>query len=207
MKTNYTHMLESDKILSILDLMGAVSKETGITTEEMLDKAIEEGATKDIFTDGWHGHKEGDHPWWLLLAAMSGTGSEEEVAKYNVPHLHREKVSRKKNGRKTNVYIYWYDESYTHEVTFTGKKYQEKVQKEKTRKELLERIKNLPGSKEEAQTQKENDPNYVNVDGKFIKKEWLINNPEKARVLYGWWFMSHPQECKDIYGSEMFNNN
>ena len=92
MKTNYNHMTEDEKILNILDLMGAVSPETAVTTEQMIDKAIEEGATKDIFTDGWHGHKEGDHPWWLLLATMSGTGSEEEVAKHNVPHLHRQRV-------------------------------------------------------------------------------------------------------------------
>ena len=51
-----------------------------------------------------------------------------------------------------------------------------------------------------------NDSNYINVDGKFIRKEWMQNNPEKAKALYGWWFMSHPQECKDIYGTEMFNN-
>ena len=80
MKANYNYMTEDEKILNILDLMGAVSPETAVTTEQMIDRAIEEGVTKDIFTDGWHGHKEGDHPWWLLLAAMSGTGSEEEVA-------------------------------------------------------------------------------------------------------------------------------
>jgi hypothetical protein len=33
-------MTESDKILSILDLMGAVSPETGVTTEELVDRAI-----------------------------------------------------------------------------------------------------------------------------------------------------------------------
>ena len=207
MKTSYNHITEDEKILSILDLMGAVSPETAVTTEQMVDKAIEEGATKDIFTDGWHGHKEGDHPWWLLLAAMSGTGSEEEVAKHNVPYLHRKKVPGVKNGRKTNVMVYWYDESYTHEITYTGKVYKEKMAKQQEIKDILAKTKNLPKSKEEAQAKMMNDPNYVNVDGKFIKKEWLINNPEKARALYGWWFMSHPQECKDIYGSEMFKNN
>ena len=207
MKTSYNHMTEDEKILSILDLMGAVSPETAVTTEQMVDKAIEEGATKDIFTDGWHGHKEGDHPWWLLLAAMSGTGSEEEVAKHNVPYLHRKKVPGVKNGRKTNVMVYWYDESYTHKITYTGKVYKEKMAKQQEIKDILAKTKNLPKSKEEAQAKMMNDPNYVNVDGKFIKKEWLINNPEKARALYGWWFMSHPQECKDIYGSEMFKNN
>ena len=47
---------------------------------------------------------------------------------------------------------------------------------------------------------------FINIDGKFLRKEWIQNNPEKAKTLYGWWFMSHPQECKDIYGSEMSNN-
>lgn len=200
MKTNYTHMTESDKILSILDLMGAVSPETGVTTEELVDRAIKEGATKDIFTESWHGHKEGDHPWWLLLASMSGVGSEEEVAKYNVPYLHREKVTRVKNNRKTKVYVYWYDESYTHQVTYTGKVYQAKVQKEKEIREILEKTKGMPKTKEESMAQKETDPNYVNIDGKFVKKDWMVSHPDKARMLYGWWFMSHPEEYKQIYG-------
>ena len=206
MKTNYNYMTEDEKILNILDLMGAVSPETAVTTEQMIDRAIEEGATKDIFTDGWHGHKEGDHPWWILLAAMSGTGSEEEVAKHNVPYLHRHRVRGEKNGRKTNVMVYWYDESYTHEITYTGKVYKEKIQKRQEIKDLLQRTKDLPKNTDEAKVRMANDSNYINVDGKFIRKEWIQNNPEKAKALYGWWFMSHPQECKDIYGSDMFNN-
>jgi hypothetical protein len=192
-------MTEDEKILTILDLMGAVSPETAVTTEQMVDKAIEEGATKDIFTDGWHGHKEGDHPWWLLLAAMSGTGSEEEVAKHNVPYLHRKKVPGVKNGRKTNVMVYWYDESYAHEITYTGKVYREKVAKQQEIKDLLAKTKNLPKSKEEAQAKMMNDPNYVNMDGKFVKKEWMINHQEKAKELYGWWFMTHPEMEKEIF--------
>ena len=47
---NYNHMTESDKILHILDIMGAVSPETAVTTEQMVGKGIEEGATQDIFT-------------------------------------------------------------------------------------------------------------------------------------------------------------
>lgn len=200
MKTNYNHMTEDEKILSILDLMGAVSPETAVTTEQMIDKAIEEGATKDIFTDGWHGHKEGDHPWWLLLAAMSGTGSEEEVAKHNVPYLHRKKVTGMKNGRKTNVMVYWYDESYAHEITYTGKVYREKMEKKAQMKELVERIKNAPRSEAEARARMANDSNYINVDGKFIKKEWIQNNPAKAQALYGWWFLTHQDEYKELFG-------
>ena len=179
--------------------MGAVSPETGVTTENLVGKGIEEGATKDVFTESWHGHKEGDHPWWLLLAAMSGTGSEVEVEKHNVPHLHRKKVPGVKNGRKTNVMVYWYDESYTHEITYTGKVYREKVVKQQEIKDLLAKTKNLPKSKEEAQAKMMNDPNYVNVDGKFVKKEWMINHQEKARALYGWWFMTHPEMEKEIF--------
>ena len=48
MKTNYNYLSEDEKILSILDLMGAKSFETAVTTEQMIDKAIEEGATKDV---------------------------------------------------------------------------------------------------------------------------------------------------------------
>lgn len=206
MKTNYNYLTEDEKILTILDLMGAKSLETAVTTEKMLDKAIEEGATKDLFTESWHGHKEGDHPWWLLLAAMSGTGSEVEVEKHNVPHLHRKKVPGVKNGRKTQVYVYWYDESFSHEITYTGKVYREKMEKKAQMKALVERIKNAPRSEAEARAQMANDPDFINIDGKFIRKMWMINNPEKAKSLYGWWFMTHPQEYKEIYGSEMSNN-
>ena len=200
MKTNYNYMTEDEKILNILDLMGAVSPETAVTTEQMIDRAIEEGATKDIFTDGWHGHKEGDHPWWILLAAMSGTGSEEEVEKHNVPHLHRKKVSGMKNGRKTRVYVYWYDESVSHEITYTGKEYREKMEKKTRMKELVERIKNAPGSEAEARAKMANDPDLIDIDGKYIRKMWMINNPEKAKSLYGVWFKAHPDVYAELYG-------
>ena len=199
MKTNYNYLTEDEKILTILDLMGAKSLETAVTTEKMLDKAIEEGATKDVFTDNWHGHKEGDHPWWLLLAAMSGTGSEVEVEKHNVPHLHRKKVPGVKNGRKTQVYVYWYDESFDHEKNFTGKEWKEKMAKQAEIKRILLEKKNAPKTKEEVMTKIANDPANININGKYVGRKWLINNPEKAKSLYGWWFMTHPQEYKELY--------
>ena len=84
--------------------------------------------------------------------------------------------------------------------------YKEKIQKREEIKDLLQRTKDLPKNTDEAKVRMTNDSNYINVDGKFIRKEWMQNNPEKAKALYGWWFMSHPQECKDIYGTQMFNN-
>ena len=200
---NYNHMTESDKILHILDIMGAVSPETGVTTENLVGKGIEEGATKDVFTESWHGHKEGDHPWWLLLAAMSGTGSEEEVAKYDVPYLHRKKVSMMKNGRKTNAFVYWYDESYAHSKNFTGKAYREKVEKQNEIRRILDEFKDAPKNEEEARARMANDNQYLNIDGKFVKKEWMINHQEKAKALYGWWFMTHQEEAKEIFTSEI----
>jgi hypothetical protein len=203
MKTNYNYMSDDEKILTVLDMMGAVSPETAVTTEKMLDRAIEEGMTKDLFTDEWHGHKEGDHPWWLLLAAMSGTGSEEEVAKHNVPHLHRMKVKSMKNGRKTNVMVYWYDESYAHDITYTGKVYREKIQKQQEIKDLLQRVKGLPKNADEAKARMVNNPDFININGKFVKKEWMQNNPAKAQVLYGWWFMTHQDEYNELFHSEI----
>ena len=177
---NYNYLSESEKILTVLDKMGAVSPETAVTTEKMVDKGIELGMTKDVFTDNWHGHKEGDHPWWLLLAAMSGVGSEEEVAKYNVPHLHRKKVKGVKNGRKTNVMVYWYDESYSHEITYTGKAYKEKLQHQQEVKELLEKTKGLPTSKEERIDQMKNDSSLLEVyPGRFFKVRFILDHPEK----------------------------
>ena len=102
--------------------------------------------------------------------------------------------------------VYWYDESYAHEITYTGKVYKEKIQRQQEIRDLLQRTKDLPKNADEARARMANDPNYINMDGKFIEKEWLIKNPEKAKTLYDWWFMSHPQEYKDIYGSEMSNN-
>ena len=176
---NYNYLSDSEKILIVLDKMGAVSPETAITTEEMVGKGIELGMTKEVLTDNWHGHKEGDHPWWLLLAAMSGTGSEEEVAKHNVPYLHRQKVQRMKNGRKTKVMVYWYDESYTHEITYTGKEYKQKLIRQQEIKYVLEKTKGLPKSKEERMEQMRKDPNYVEIDGKFYSAKFVIAHPEK----------------------------
>lgn len=176
---NYNYLSEDEKILEVLNQMGAVSPETAVTTEEMVDKGIELGMTKDVFTDNWHGHKEGDHPWWLLLAAMSGVGSEDEVTKHNVPHLHRKKVQRMKNGRKTNVMVYWYDESFSHTITYTGKVYREKMMHHQEIMDFLDRTRNLPKTKEERMEQLRNDPNYTEIDGKFFSTKFIVKHPEK----------------------------
>ena len=182
--SNYNYLSESEKILSVLDKLGAVSPETAVTTEQMVAKGIELGMTKDVFTENWHGHKEGDHPWWLLLAAMSGVGSEEEVAKYNVPHLHRQKVSAVKNGRKTKVMAYWYDESYEHEVTYTGKAYKEKMMRKKDIQDLLDRTRNLPKSKEERMEQMRRDPRYLEIGDKFYSVKFIIAHPEQFNPFW-----------------------
>ena len=200
MKTNYKYMTESEKILSILEVLGAVSPETAVTTEKMIDKGIELGATEDMFTENWHGHKEGDHPWWLLLAPMSGVGPEGEVEKYNVPFLHRQKISSEKNGRKTKVYVYWYDESFKHENTFTGKVYREKIARKQYISELIQKTKGVPATKEEAMQSKINNPEYVKIGEKFILKSWLKANPEKGQQLYGMWFKFNPEVYKEVYG-------
>lgn len=177
---NYNNLNESEKILSVLDKMGAVSPETAVTTEQMVGKGIELGMTKDVFTDNWHGHLEGDHPWWILLAAMSGTGSEEEVAKYNVPHLHRKKVKMVKNGRKTNVMVYWYDESYTHDINYTGKVYKEKLQREQDIKDLLDRTRDLPVTKEDRIAQMKKDSSLMEVyPGRFFRVQFILDHPDK----------------------------
>jgi uncharacterized pyridoxal phosphate-containing UPF0001 family protein len=51
-------MTEDEKILNILDLMGAVSPETAVTTEQMIDKAIEEGATMVRVGTGIFGERD-----------------------------------------------------------------------------------------------------------------------------------------------------
>lgn len=199
--TNYNTMSEEEKILHILDIMGAVSPETAVTTEDLVDKGIQEGATEDVFTEYWHGHKEGDHSWWFLLASMSGTGSEEEVAKHNTPHLFRKKVSATKNGRKTNVYVYWYDETQTHEINYTGKEYKEKMRKEEEARKRWEDIKNKPSTLAEAQKLTAQNPENLNINGKYIPKWWFKKYPEKGKELYGEWLMSNPEVYTELYGN------
>ena len=200
--TNYKNMKESEKILSVLDVLGAVSPETAVTTESMIDKAIELGMTEDVFTENWHGHKEGDHPWWLLLAAMSGTGSEDEVAKNDCPHLHRQRIASQKNGRKTNVFVYWYDESKTHTIHYTGKAYQDKVQKMIDIKEFLQRTKNAPTTMAEARQKMETNPEYVKIGEKFVQRDWLKAHHSKAMNLYGGFFQLYPEIYKELYGEQ-----
>ena len=192
---SYNHLSEPEKILSIIDRMGAVSPETGVTAEQMVAKGIELGMTKDVFTEHWHGHENGDHPWWMLLASMCGVGSEEEVAKHNVPHLHRQKVKMVKNGRKTNVMVYWYDETKTHEVTYTGKAYKEKMMRKKDIQDLLDRTRNLPKTKEERVEQMRKDPNYIEIDGHFYLTKFVVAHPEKFNPVFVAQAMSNVKEA------------
>lgn len=192
---SYNHLSEPEKILSIIDCMGAVSPETGVTAEQMVAKGIELGMTKDVFTEHWHGHENGDHPWWMLLASMCGVGSEEEVAKHNVPHLHRQKVKMVKNGRKTNVMVYWYDETKTHEVTYTGKAYKEKMMRKKDIQDLLDRTRNLPKTKEERVEQMRKDPNYIEIDGHFYLTKFVVAHPEKFNPVFVAQAMSNVKEA------------
>jgi 2-keto-4-pentenoate hydratase len=74
------------------------------------------------------------------------------------------------------------------------------MEKKAQMKELVERIKNAPRSEAEARARMANDSNYINVDGKFIKKEWIQSNPAKAQALYGWWFLTHQDEYKELFG-------
>lgn len=202
MKTmNYNTMSESEKILTMIDLLGATSENTAVITENIVGKGIEEGATTDTFTENWHGHLEGDHPWWFLLAAMSGVGSEDDVAKYNVPYLHRKKVMRMKNGRKVQSYAYWYDESFSHEITYTGKEYKEKMRKEEEARKRWEDIKNKPSTLAEAQKLTAQNPENLNINGKYIPKWWFKKYPEKGKELYGEWLMSNPEIYTELYGN------
>ena len=108
----------------------------------------------------------------------------EEVAKYNVPHLHRQKVSAVKNGRKTKVMAYWYDESYEHEVTYTGKAYKEKMMRKKDIQDLLDRTRNLPKSKEERMEQMRRDPRYLEIGDKFYSVKFIVAHPEQFNPFW-----------------------
>lgn len=172
MKTNYNfnHMTEDEKILAMVDILGAVSPETAVTMEQMIAKGIEVGATTDYFRENWHGYQEGDHPWWQKVAPMMGVGTREEVAEHNVPHLHRKQSKEMKNGRKTNVMRYWWDETKEHKVVIREKAKPEPVVTTTFKKFTLNEMK---------RKMEENPGVYVILNGRLYKKDFVLNHPEK----------------------------
>lgn len=128
MEININHkaigMTENEKIISILQEMGATTPETAIPAEKIIEKGIEEGLTEDYFTEHWHGYKEGDHHWWQRLAAMMGIGEWDQVELYNEPYLHREEREdiKEDTGRKTHRMFYWWDETHQHDNRVSAKK-------------------------------------------------------------------------------------
>ena len=171
-----------DKILFIIkDIFQADCFENAVSMEQIIEKGIELGLTKDYFTEKWEGYKKGDHTWWLKIAVMAGVGTEEQLFSHEVKHLHRKKIQYTKGQRKANTMVYWYDPTQEHTVVLKKHKVTKKkaeVQKiaDKVISESLE---------EKMQICAANPDKYVMIGNKRISVEWLNNNAEKAKELYG----------------------
>ena len=75
--------------------------------------------------------------------------------------------------------LYWYDESFSHEITYTGKVYKEKLVRQREIKDILDHSRNLPKSKEEWMERMRKNPDYVEIDGKFYTAKFVASHPEK----------------------------
>lgn len=171
-----------DKILFIIkDVLNACDLDSAVTMEQVIEKGIELGLTKDYITENWEGYKKGDHTWWPKVAAMSGVGTKAELDAHEVPHLHRKKVRKNKVNRKSSVMVYWYDPNHKHTVV---------LKKDKVNKKVAV-IPTIPDRYiEETLEQKQaicdaNPGKYMMIGTKRISIEWITNNPEKAKALYG----------------------
>jgi hypothetical protein len=170
---NFKRMDEDEKILAMVELLGANSPETAVTMEQIIAKGIETGATGDYFRENWHGYKEGDHPWWQEVAPMMGVGTIEEVRAHDCPHLHRRQVKEMKGDRKTNVMRYWIDESMTHKQVIRQKKVKKNAP--------LPEVKGLPTRfvGEAAEQKAKTNPDYVVIRGKLMSRSFILAHPER----------------------------
>lgn len=176
---------DNEKILYIIkDVLGASSVENAVTMEEVIAKGIEMGLTSDHQIQNWEGYKQGDHPWWPVVAPMMGIGSAEAVSQNEEPYLHRQKVQRiLESGRKSNVMVYWYDRSHKHEVVrksnkSAGRKKSAAIQ---TPVVMETRVAFTPEQMEAKVAQ--NPGKYMIIDGKLYNKEFVRNHPEKFNEM------------------------
>lgn len=181
MKYNYKAMTEEEKILASVKELNATSIETAVTMEQIIEKGISLQLTDDYFRENWHGFRDGDHPWYPIVAPMMGIGPEESVAAKEELYLHRRKVQRDGDDKKSSVMVYWYDPSTMHKVV-------DKSGKAVMKKEIKPVIegKTIVLTDEQKAAKASQEPSkYTLVAGKLLSTEWIRNNPEKFKQLYG----------------------
>lgn len=178
-------MYENEKILYIIkDIFNARTPETAVTMEEIIGKGIEMGLTSDHQVENWEGYKEGDHPWWPVMAPMMGVGSVEAVMENEEPYLHRQKVQRvNESGRKTNVMVYWYDRSHRHEVVRKSNKAKAKKSASTPSVNVVRETRMAFSASEMEARVAANPDKYVIIDSKLYLKEFVRNHPEKFGVM------------------------
>ena len=195
---NSRYMSEDDKIITVTrDYLNATSRETAVTMEEIIAKAIEVGFTTDCWNGvrGKEGYLKADHPWWFNAPIIAGVGTKEQLANHEDVHFHREYSKEKMNERSTregddndritNVFRYWYDGNSFH-TPHVRKSPKTKAEREAEAKKE-ERRKFLEDYKAA-----QNKPKTVTVplvskkDGIIhkISLDWINRKREEAEALY-----------------------
>ena len=170
---------ENDKIMYVIEkVLGAVTEDTAVCLEQVIEKGIELGITED-YPRG----KEDGHPWWPRVSLMMGVGSRYAVDANEEFNLHRVKmVKERMPGQRTKAsFFYWVDRRRRHESvsrkskangsrTFISQYGMKKT--EYTESEKNEKVTASPDK-------------FRLVKGKLLSVEWIEKNPEKFRMLYG----------------------
>lgn len=195
---NTRYMSEDDKIITVTrDYLNATSKETAVTMEEIIAKAIEVGFTTDCWLGvrGKEGYMKGDHPWWFNAPIIAGVGTKEQLANHEDVHFHRDSSQEKMNERSTRdgddddrmttVFRYWYDGNSFHTPKVRKspktKAEREAEAKKEERRKFLEDYKAA-----------QNKPKPITVplvgkkDGKIhdVSVNWINRKREEADALY-----------------------
>ena len=164
---------DNDNIVKIIKEFGAISKETAITLEQVIDKGIQDGLC-EIYP---RGGKDG-HPWYPRVSLMMGVGSESNVANHEELYLHRYKAKKESDGK--TCFFYWYDESKEHKSENRSKR---------TLKNKTSDYKTQNFQSERTLTAKElvekRPDKFVLINGRAISLEWIQAHPEKCQQLYG----------------------
>lgn len=176
-------MSENEKIVATIKELGAKDFESAVTMEQIIEKGIQLGFTEDYNTECWNGYKEGDHPWWTVVAPMMGIGTDMSVKENEELHLHRQKVVKEGGSRKSNVMVYWFDPKSKHALVKRSNKASGKVIKMAAATSFSE-VKTLSDD-EKMQLAENNSDKYRYINHKLISESWIQQNPEKFKALYG----------------------
>lgn len=195
MKHNFYSLEENDKIMRTIErVLGATSRETAVSLEEVIEKGIELGIT-ETYPRG----KADGHPWYPRTSVMMGVGSFNAVVANEEKHLHRAKM--RKEGGRAKMY-YWVDRTRNHEMVrrdakASGKMTSKTKMVDKVPETVINESKVAKGIDLRDPVAKFNAyeaayPGLYNLcvsmksgELKVVSKAWINANPDKFTALYG----------------------